>query len=111
MKELLYCWVSQQFSVLVPKKRGEVYLRVPYGHHHINELTNIANKMQCDICGLDGALDFNVSRPIYFGIQDDRDAFAEKLMHLLEKYYGLPSREVDAPEFWRAHPITKARQE
>ena len=105
--ELLYCWVGCQFSVLVPKKRGQGYLRVPYGHHNIQELTDIATKMQCDICGLGGELEFIGSRSVYFGSRADRLDFAAKLMPLLEEYYGFPSREVDETEFWQSHPIFK----
>ena len=100
--ELIYCWVSQCFSVLVPKKRGGGFLKVPYGHHHNAELTGIANKIGVDVFGLDGSLDFEVNRSIYYG---DRNKFSSVLMPMLESYYGLPSREVNVNDFWRLHPL------
>lgn len=104
-KELLYCWVAGQFSVLVPKKKGSGYLKSPYGHHYIEELTAIADKMRCDVWGLDGALDFRVSSALFYGKENERREFAGKLMPMLEHYYGLPSREIGGAEFWRLNPI------
>lgn len=103
-RELLYCWVAGQFSVLVPKKRGEGYLKTPYGHHHIQELTFIANKLHCDVCGLDGALDFEVSGAIYHGPENGRDAFAKEIMPMLEAYYSIPSREIPVEKYWLLNP-------
>lgn len=105
MKELLYCWISKQFSVLVPKKRGDGYLRAPYGHHHIEELTHIAYAVGYDVCGLDGELTFEVAGSLYHGSQSNRKAFTSRLMPLLEAYYGFPSREIFAAEFWQKHPV------
>jgi hypothetical protein len=103
-KELLYCWVAGGFSVLVPKKKGEGYLKVPYGHHYIDELTAIADKMRSDVWGLDGALDFHVRGALFHGPESGRVAFSEAIMPLLERYYGFPSREIVVAEFWQLNP-------
>lgn len=105
VKELLYCWTAGNFSVLIPKKRGEGYLKVPYGHHYIVELTEIGTQMGCDVDGLDGALTFDVKGAIYHGSQKGREEFSGEVMPLLEKYYGLPSREITNDDFWRLNPV------
>lgn len=109
MHALLYCWVSNGFSVLVPKRRGTGYLKVPYGHHHNDALTAIANEVGCDVIGLDGELAFEsreVKTLYHNRVSDDRAAFVAKIMPMLEKHYQMDSREVDADTFWESHPLT-----
>lgn len=95
--------------MLVPKRRGEGYVKVPYGHHHIPGLDEIADKAGCDIWGLDGALDFQVSDALYHGPESDRVKFIGVIAPLLERYYGFPSREIVAAEFWQLNPAGRAR--
>jgi hypothetical protein len=109
-RTLLYCWVSSGFSVLVPKRRGTGYLKVPYGHHNIDGLTAAANAVECDVVGLDGELAFEgreVHALFCTSTGDGRTTFVAKLMPLLERHYQMDSREVDAGTFWRLHPLTK----
>ncbi|WP_343028272.1 hypothetical protein [Massilia sp. MP_M2] len=109
-RTLLYCWVSNGFSVLVPKRRGTGYLKVPYGHHHIDGLTAAANAVGCDVVGLDGELAFESRelRGLYCARTGDaRAIFIAKLMPLLERHYQMDSREVDAATFWQLHPLTE----
>ena len=82
--ELLFCWVAGQLSVLVPKKRGSGFLRVIYGHHHNQALTEIANAAQSDVFGLDGALDFVCGGKVYHGGASIRAEYAEKIIPRLE---------------------------
>lgn len=105
-KTLLYCWVAQVFSVLVPKQRGTGYLRQPYGHHHNQELTDIAFGSHCDVFGLDGALEFQVGGKRFHGEQSGRDEFVAEVMPKLERYYGMASREVTQAEYWELHPLS-----
>lgn len=105
-KELLYCWVAQVLNVLVPKKRGEGYLKVPYGHHHDSALTEIANDAGVDVTGLDGSLAFECSRSIFYGPAAGRIEFASKVIPSLEKHYGWTSREIEVSEFWEKNPLT-----
>ena len=104
-KELLFCWVSQALQVLVPKKRGRGFLRVPYGHHYDRVLTKIANDAGVDVFGLDGALEFQCPGAIYHGEAAARKAFVEEVIPPLERYYGWPSREIKPAEFWAKHPL------
>lgn len=105
-KELLYCWVAQGLNVLVPKKRGEGYLKVPYGHHHDSALTKIANDAGVDVTGLDGALAFECSRSIFYGPEAGQKEFVSKVMPPLARHYGLTSREIEKSEFWEKNPLT-----
>lgn len=105
-KTLLYCWVAQNLNVLVPKVRGEGFLKIPYGHHHNQSLTAIANNAGVDVNGLDGALCFECSAAIFHGSEAVKDAFVEKVIPPLEKYYGMPSRKIESNEFWEKNPFT-----
>jgi hypothetical protein len=103
--QLLYCWVAECFNVLVPKKRGSGFLKVPYGHHHDQGLTAIANSAQCDVFGLDGSLEFQCSGAIFHGPESMRDQFSATVVPQLERHYGMTSREVSVSEFWALHPV------
>lgn len=105
-KELLYCWVAKTLSVLVPKKRGEGYLKVPYGHHHIMALTDIANDADVDVTGLDGALEFECGWKIFHGGEATRKDLSSKVIPRLETHYGYAAREIHEKEFWEKHPLT-----
>lgn len=102
-KELLYSWVANGFNVLVPKQRGEGFLKVPYGHHIKKGLDAAADAGNCDVYGLDGVLEFN-----WFTFDaGKRAAFVSAVVPLLEAHYGWPAREIDQYEFWRLRPTTK----
>lgn len=105
MKELLYCWVAQGLSVLVPKRRGEGFLKAPYGHHVDTELDRIGDKVQCDVTGLDGALEFCCSGLIYHGGKTARKQFSDVVVPALASHYGISAREITTQEFWRLHPV------
>ena len=101
---LLWAWVAGQFSVLVPKKRGKGFLRVPLGHHHDAGLAAVAEVAGCDLYGLDGSLDFQVSMEVYHSHNGKREAFAKKVLPALEAHYGWPTREVTSVVFYANHP-------
>lgn len=101
---LLYCWVANNFHVLVPKRRGTGYLSAPYGHHPIPGLDAVATSAGVDVTGLDGALCFECGGSVFHGAEDIRRAFVSQVVPPLELHYGMASREIDASEFWRLHP-------
>jgi hypothetical protein len=101
---LLWTWDASAFMVLVPKRRGTGFLRMPLGHHFDFELSNIETAAGCDICGLDGALVFEVALDVYCS-HEQRDDFSYRIVPLLTKHYGLPAQEVSAPDFWALRPI------
>lgn len=104
-KELLYCWVARDFNVLVPKRRGSGFLKVPYGHHVDQSLDVIADAGRCEVTGLDGALAFECGGEIFNGGDEVRSDFAAIIIPRLESHYGLTAREIDAPDFWRLVPV------
>lgn len=103
--QLLFCWVASSFHVLVPKKRGGGFLKVPYGHHDDQGLNAIASVANCDVFGLDGSLEFSCTGAIYHGPQQMRDQFSAAVVPLLEKHYGMTAREITSHEFWSLHPL------
>jgi hypothetical protein len=104
-RELLYCWVAGGFAVLVPKMRGDGFLKVPYGHHVDAGLDRIGDKVQCDVTGLDGALDFRCSGSIYHGGTMMRKEFSDVVVPALASHYSTSAREITEQEFWRLHPV------
>lgn len=109
--QLLYAWVGQGLSVLVPKRRGRGFLRAPYGHHNQPALNAIADLAGCDVFGLGGSLDFQVPGDVYHGGQLKRAEFAGRLLPALEKVYEAKSREITAADFWQLHPLKTVRPE
>lgn len=102
-KELLYFWMSTTLEVLVPKKIGSGFLKVPYGHHENPALSQIGRAADCDIFGLDGALSFQCGTEVACH-EERRRAFEAKVLPELRRHYGWPTREVTSTEFWAKHP-------
>jgi len=103
-KKLLYCWVLQGFDVLVPKRRGEGFLKTPLGHHANEGLSYIEMAARCNLHGLDGALHFDCDRN-FFGGEEQRKEFVSTVVPMLEDHYGLASEEIHAADYWRLNPI------
>lgn len=101
MRELLYSWTSSEFVVLVPKRRGKGFLRQPLGHHWDKGLDRIGQAAGCDMCGLDGSLNFEVSRELYHGPDDGKLAFVARIVPMLEAHYGCTAREISSVEHWQ----------
>lgn len=91
---------SSSLMVLVPKKRGNGYQRVPLGHH-MTPLAELAMHKGWDITGLDGHLEIEVS----CHSAEERAATLERYMPALAEFYGMPWRETSATEFWSLHPL------
>ena len=102
-KELLYFWMSTTLEVLVPKKVGSGFLKVPYGHHRNAAFSQIERAADCDIFGLDGSLSFQCGIAVACH-EEGRRNFEAKVMPELERHYGWPAREVTSTEFWEKHP-------
>ena len=91
-KKLYFTFQADGLLVLVPKKRGNGFLKTPYGHHTIQALDDIldqATLLAKNLYGLDGYLYFQVKT--YSG---DEEKIAPILMPLLETYYGFVSEYV-----------------
>lgn len=92
--------VDGQISILVPKRRGEGFLRQPFGHH-AGALTAVEDEIGFDLWGLDGSLDVQTGavRPAAI------DGLIAKIMPPLCRHYGMDYRIVDRVEYWEKHPI------
>ena len=104
-RQLLYCWITNGFNVLVPKLRGKGYLRAPYGHHNDPGLNAIASVASCDIYGLDGSLEFVCGGDVFHGGNAKRENFSAVIVPRLEQHYGISAREIGRDEYWECHPI------
>lgn len=105
VKQLLYCWASRQFNVLVPKRRGEGFIRAPYWQKYVAALSAIEAAAGCDIYGLDGALSFQCSGDVYHGGDDARNKFVAKVVPLLEAHYQLKAIEIHEADYWNLNPV------
>lgn len=99
-RALRYCWVANGLNVLVPKQRGEGYLKVPYGHHFDAGLDRIATQARCELTGLDGALSFAVPGSLYHGPVAGREAFVAAIVPMLCAHYGWEAVEISVTEYW-----------
>lgn len=95
--------MSTTFEVLVPKKVGSGFVKVPFGHHDNPGLTRIAFATY-DIFGLDGSLSFQCGSRVC-GDEGLRKAFEAKVLPMLQSHYGWSTREVDQQEYWALNPV------
>jgi hypothetical protein len=102
-RELLFHWSAATLEVLVPKRRGEGYLKVPFGHHEDAGLARIERVAGCDIWGLDGSLSFQCGTGVAT-YETARAEFTTRVMPALAAHYAMGFREAGAVEFWDLHP-------
>lgn len=95
-REILVYVQDTAVMALIPKKRGEGFLKVPAGHHATTFISDLEDAVGCDVFGLDGHLEMQVRWAT--------PAFVERVKKALASAYGLPVREVGV-EFWEKHPI------
>lgn len=93
---------ATQIMILVPRKRGEGFAKMPFGHHS-TALSQIESEIGYDIFGLDGSLNIQTG---YFRLDKKKELLA-LIMPPLCKHYGIGYREV-GEEFWDLHPIRNA---
>lgn len=89
-------------NVLVPKQRGEGFLKVPFGHNR-GPLSAVEAEIGFDMSGLDGDLFIETGHT--YGRRED---LLKRIMPPLAAHYKLPWREVDKEEFYRLHPVAIA---
>lgn len=93
-----------EISILVPKRRGTGFVKVPFGHHANKALGQIEDEIGYDIYGLDGCLEVNTG---YFF--EEKEALLEKIMPPISKHYGMPWRELSEEDWWSHHPFLAHR--
>lgn len=81
--------------MLVPKKIGTGFLKVPVGHHHANWLDDLPY----DITGLDGYIDIECDCHPWEEVK--RDAILTEIMPMITKKFGFDWQLVDSKEFAR----------
>lgn len=99
-KELLYIFRERGIHILVPKKRGEGFLRTPIGHHQ-SPLSHLAYKIGYDLFGLDGEIFVDSG---YIG-KDDKPRMIERVLEPISQLLGFPHREISRQEYYDLHPI------
>lgn len=96
-KILIYHDPPRQILALIPKLRGEGFLKVPIGHHASAKIQALEDAAKGDVYGLDGHVEIETSAQTGDILADFSIA--------LEKAFGFPAREVGKTEFWEKHPI------
>lgn len=93
-------YIIEMYSVnfLIPKKRGEGWLKYPV-YHHVDTLSSlIKHELGYDICGLDGYINVDT------GWTMDKDF--SKLIRAISEFYGLECKLVNR-EWWYDQLIIK----
>lgn len=95
----IYMWDAGGLNILIPKRRGEGYLKCPLGHHVVPALSDIEAQL-CDLCGLDGFLQVDYYRHPYGRSKTEAEAVA-KIMPMLAKHFGFSTWREDTKLFWQ----------
>lgn len=95
MREIIWTTTTREVLSLIPRRRGEGWLRVPAGHH----MTPFIERVQripgvVDVYGLDGFLEIEV--PDYIV----SDQTATRIMDALARIENCTHRQSDV-DFWR----------
>lgn len=101
----IYMWDGSGLNVLVPKKRGDGFLRCPLGHHWVDEIGRIEATEAVDVCGLDGYLQLSYG-PIW--ALPERELIVARVMPKLASYYGFTEWRESTSDFWEE--ATKSRK-
>lgn len=94
---LVYHEPPRILRALVPRLRGDGYLKRPVGHHHEPWIAVLEDAVRGDVSGLDGHVEVETFGDTTDVLPDFRDA--------LEQVWGFPVRMVDRNEFFERHPV------
>lgn len=96
-----YMWDDSGLNIVIPKRRGDGYLLVPYGHHNNPKLNTISDSVNvADVTGLDGYLNFRFSSKVIYDVSK-RAEIVEIVMPQLAAYFDFKFWAEDSGEFWR----------
>lgn len=90
-KALIVAFLESVILVLVPKKRGTGFQKVPLGHHY-DEVAAFMITLGADIYGLDGHLEINFPPGVPGSPQ--RKKAEERFLDPISGFYGYPWREI-----------------
>lgn len=99
-KELLVHFRQTYVAVLVPKKRGEGFLKIPLGHHNC-PLSQVERDVGYDIFGLEGELEIQTG----YISSEDYEELKENVIKPIAECLQLPYRVIDQDEYFAKHPI------
>lgn len=90
-------WDAGGLNILIPKRRGTGYLKVPYGHHAVKGLSDIESSELVDMDGLDGylTLEYRYVHP------DEQQALVDRVMPKLAKHFKFTTWRESAIDFWK----------
>lgn len=72
--------------MLIPKRSGDGWLAVPASHHACDRTSELQSVSGCDVCGLDGTLDFEVDGKVST-YPDKQVEFEAKIFPTIEKLF------------------------
>jgi hypothetical protein len=99
---ILVCFFVGRVELLIPKKRGHGFLKVPLGHHY-NGLARVCANLGYDAYGLDGSLEIEIGSS--HSIADkNRPEFLRRVVRPIARHLGFPFRVVEQDEYWSNHP-------
>lgn len=99
-KTILVCFHKEYIGVLIPKKRGNGFLRVPLGHHNC-PLSELERDIGFDIYGTEGSLTVMTGC-----IHEDQYAeLTERVILPISQLLGFPYRIVEKDEYFEHHPL------
>ena len=91
----VWAWLHASLEILIPKQRGNGWLKVPAGHHAEARLRDIEDAAQCDVFGLDGTLSVECGGRVTC-YPDRRQELIDRLFPVVSRAYKTrPNMEVE----------------
>jgi hypothetical protein len=109
--EIVILLQSSSTLFLIPKLRGDGYLKTPYGHHLDDGLSRLETEIGEDIFGLDGHLEIHTGH-VHFkngSMAQGVPVVIERFIKPIAAYYGMKWRIARPDEFWTLHPIVQGK--
>ena len=82
-----WAWDSCSLNVLIPEKSGKEWMAVPAGHHQSKRTSAMEHVGRCDVCGMDGYLNFECGSAIAT-YPEKRIEFENRVLPEIEKWYA-----------------------
>lgn len=101
-KEILFAFFDRSIEMLIPKKRGVGFQKMPIGHHH-SPLAAFISELGYDAYGLDGSISVQTG----FIRHADEARWIERVVRPIAEHIGFPCRQVHGGEYWDNHPIER----
>ena len=96
IKQILVCFHNTYIGLLVPKKRGTGFLKVPFGHH-AGVLSQVERDIDFDIFGLENELEVRTG---YVPIENQEE-YIQRVIKPISETLGFPYRIVLRDEYFK----------